>query len=97
MSDEEGIKFILGEEDKPPIKGVGIVFYPPSQTMHTRKAARLLAENIRQGSIICMSSQRDVHGHLLWDFRIEGGDPGQVEVRRSDDITLPIIVEERNA
>jgi hypothetical protein len=81
------------------IDGVGVLFCPLDVTSGVLPPSTLvrdlrkLAESIQQRSIICLPSSRDENDHLLWDFRIEGGDPGQVEVRRSDEVTEPFIVE----
>lgn len=73
----------------PPLAGVGILRYPEGKVYErngrscsARDMARDFAENIQQGSILVLPNTRDEDGRYLWDFRIEGGDPGQVEIRR---------------
>lgn len=75
-------------EERPRIEGVGVLYFPvvdlPNSGTQIREVARKVAESIRLGSVIGLPSTRDENGHLVWDFRIEAGDPGQVEVRRVD-------------
>jgi hypothetical protein len=80
----------------PRIQGVGVIRYPTrmydtncyivakdiNALRHARDLAREMAENIRCGSIIGLPSDRDELDNYLWDFKIEGGDPGQVIVKR---------------
>lgn len=71
------------------IKGVGVLRYP-SERCHRqsgektiRDMAKELADQIRPGCILAFPSDTDEHGNFLWDFRIEEGDPGQVQIVRN--------------
>lgn len=72
------------------IDGVGVIRYPAQRAYSTgdlsrmRQAARELADHIKPGSIIGLPSDRDQRGEYLWDFKIEGGDPGQVKIERQE-------------
>jgi hypothetical protein len=71
------------------LAGVGILYYP--QQVYADEAGRessaaqiasTIAAQIQRGSILVLPSNRDSDGYLLWDFRIQGGDPKQVKVER---------------
>lgn len=70
------------EENSNYICGVGVFRVPSGDS--ARKIAHKLAKEIRQGSILILPSTRDEYGQYRWDFRIEGGDFDQVEVRRQN-------------
>ena len=69
-----------------PIKGVGVLRYPEDQSYGGGRTVRQIAQDlgaeIRQGTIIAFPNTVDSEGRYLWDFRIEGGDSGQVRVER---------------
>jgi len=81
-------------KDAPRFKGVGVLRYPQGygSTVEdaerrgklNREIAQNIAENVREGSVIAFPNNRDSCGEYDWDFRIEGGDPGQVKVVRGD-------------
>jgi hypothetical protein len=64
-------------QNEPKIQGVGVLHCPAG----SQQLAEEIARRICQGAILYLPSERDDNGNLLWDFRIEGGDPGQVIVR----------------
>lgn len=68
------------------IQGVGVLRYPNRYygELSARDIARDLADKITPGTIIAFSSETDADGRFVWDFRIEGGDPGQVRVERME-------------
>lgn len=82
-----GAPVIVDKGSDEPIKGVGILRYP-SGTLETEKQirdiARTIAADIKQGTILCMSNEKDHHGTFVWDFTIEGGDPSQVKIERKE-------------
>lgn len=85
--DEADVPVILNSDgSKPAIEGVGVLRYPVNLCEPTdqgyRKMARHIADFIRQGTILALPNTKDAAGDFLWDFRIEGGDPGQVKIVR---------------
>lgn len=74
------------------IKGVAVLHYPPGRFYEdawgNRKSSQEFAQEIAQmighGAILLLPNDRDSKGRFVWDFRIEGGDPGQVTVRAED-------------
>ena len=82
----DGIEPRLPDQGEP-IKGVGVLRYPSTHSAEELKViqqhARDVASNVRIGSVICLPGQRDDQGEFKWDFRIEGGDPGQVQITRN--------------
>ncbi len=71
-------------EGDAPIKGIGVIYYPPGQTMFNGdivdnfRLAKQTAMGIKQGSIVCFQAGSG------WDFKILGGDPSQVIVEQVD-------------
>lgn len=87
---------ILEEGDKP-LEGVGILFYPAGMIFQghggeeiipvlAQKVAQNIAEQIKQGTVICLPNMRDSYGNPYWDFRIEAGDPKQVTVKPIEEL-----------
>ena len=68
-------------DDGAAIRGVGVLRFPGDDP-RIRKVAQEVASEIRQGTILALPDTRDKRGNYLWDFRIEGGDPAQVQVER---------------
>lgn len=69
------------------IDGIGVLYFPNEeyigtngQTILARDRAIEIANNIRPGGVIAIPSAVHEDGHRLWDFKIEGGHPGQVRV-----------------
>ncbi len=62
------------------IQGVGVLRHPDRDD--ALQQAKNLASYFRPGSIIGFPNTRDSYGAYEWDFRIEGGDPGQVRIVR---------------
>jgi len=80
------------------LNGVGVLRYPEGSvlseeiretgefvTTPCRVVADEIIAQIHYGSIIKLPSYVNEHGHYLWDFRIEGGNPTQVTVERIDE------------
>jgi hypothetical protein len=72
------------------IQGVAVLRYPnrlyPSEDgaqLTGAAIAKRVSESIGPGSILCLPGETDEHGNFLWDFRIEGADPGQVKIERA--------------
>lgn len=59
---------------------------PPNVPWFTAGRCSLdrLMKNIKQGTVIAFPNSVDERGNYCWDFRIEGGDPQQVVVERTD-------------
>ncbi len=80
------------KEGEGKIQGVGVLRYPQRQyqsplggpLVDARDLARELSEKIGVGSIVAFSSETDANGNFVWDFRIEGGEPGQVRIERGE-------------
>ena len=72
------------------LDGVGILFYPPSKLTHEQ--AVHIAKEIHKGVILVFPTQTDTHGNLLWNFRMEGGDPKQVTVKYSSEVDEPLVL-----
>ncbi len=68
-----------------PIQGVGVLHYPAQGLKVAKMMAEDMADSIHQGAILFLPNDKDEHGNYLWDFRIEGGDPGQVIIKRQDE------------
>jgi hypothetical protein len=64
------------------IQGVGVIRFPVTDP-EARKHAEAMVSGFRQGTMLVMPNTRDTQGNYEWDFRIEGGDPGQVRVERA--------------
>jgi hypothetical protein len=70
------------------VQGVMVFLVPSGTTQSTENGpwisnaeyAQHLLSNIESGGKLVLPSFRDEMGNLLWDFRIEGGPPGQVDV-----------------
>ena len=62
----------------PASSGVGVLRFPIGK----KESARKLCGEMYPGCVICLPNTRDAHGDYEWDFRIEGGDPAQVQVER---------------
>ena len=77
------------------IDGVGVLYYPNGINQDMRRLVRDMVSNIRVGSILCLPTVYDENGARLWDFKIEGGDPGQVEVRQVE-CDNPFVVEKQS-
>lgn len=75
--------------EKKRFEGVGVLRYPrrfygkEGEQRSGAEMAREIGAMIRQGTILCFSDETDEHGNFVWDFRIEGGDPGQVKIERA--------------
>lgn len=86
------VPHVLQPGTKHAIGGVGVLRFPTSREYvdhggHRISASQIavdVAEHIRQGTVLALPSDRDEHGAYCWDFRIEGGDPGQVRVERQE-------------
>lgn len=78
----------------PLIRGVGVLHRPDGvyldedfKAVAACDVAKKMAEEIKVGSVLVLPSTRAPDtGALLWDFRIEGGDPGQVRVERQEQL-----------
>ena len=86
-----GVAAVAGEPAEA-FKGIGVFRYPPGGTdlgdgtyKDNLDIARDIVRNMTSGGVVALPSDTDEHGNFLWDFRIEGADPAQVEVRRSDE------------
>ena len=93
MSEVKGIgQFGNGEK----IHGVGVLrIHNGAMDIHSDHArileiAKGIAANITQGTILILPDTKDHLGTYVWDFRIEGGNPEQVQIQRGSDD--PIIV-----
>jgi len=72
------------------LDGVGVLFFPPGPNNH--EIACDCAKEIRKGMVLVLPTITDAHGNLLWNFRMEGGDPKQVTVKYSSDVDNPLVL-----
>lgn len=80
------------------IDGVGVLRFPnqvcrdtpDGPDVHAKEIAEALATDIRKGTCVILPSDRDSFGQYLWDFRVEGGDPKQVLVKRREERPLRV-------
>ena len=87
MKEDEADVPIIVSSDPKASDVEGVLRYPVMDYQtgdQARNIAKHFLDFIRQGTILALPNTKDKGGDFLWDFRIAGGDPGQVKIERKE-------------